>query len=62
MADAATSEPFNFELFDLSAGAFVTLSVTEAENKPGRGVVYSMFRLEHMPYCFLRQVVSVAYR
>jgi gliding motility-associated-like protein len=41
MADAATSEPFNFELFDLSAGAFVTLSVTEAENKPGRGVVYS---------------------
>jgi hypothetical protein len=27
--DAATSEPFNFELFDLGAGAIVTLSVTE---------------------------------
>src|SRR6478735_9341469 len=41
MADAATSEPFNFELYDLGAGALVTLSVTEAEDKPGRGVVYS---------------------
>lgn len=41
MTDAATSEPFNFELFDLGAGTIVTFLVTETENKPGRGVVYT---------------------
>jgi hypothetical protein len=41
LADASTSEPFNFELFDLGAGTIVTFLVTETENKPGRGVVYS---------------------
>jgi hypothetical protein len=41
ITDAATSEPFNFELFDLGGGSIVTLSVTETENKPNRSVVYS---------------------
>lgn len=41
LADASTSEPYNFELVDLSIPAIVTLSVTEVENKPGRSVVYS---------------------
>ena len=39
--DVATSEPFNFELFDLGAGTIITLSVTETEVKPTRSVVYS---------------------
>src|SRR5688572_14989900 len=39
--NAATSEPFNFELFDLAGGTIVTLSVTETEDKPNRSVVYS---------------------
>jgi CHU_C Type IX secretion signal domain/SprB repeat len=41
LADASTSEPFNFELVDLSIPAIVTLSVTENENKTGRSVIYS---------------------
>ncbi|MEQ8364265.1 MAG: gliding motility-associated C-terminal domain-containing protein [Cyclobacteriaceae bacterium] len=41
IADAATSIPFNFELFDLGSGSIVTLSVVEVEDKPNRSVVYS---------------------
>ncbi len=41
VADAATSIPFNFELFDLGSGSIVTLSVVEVEDKPNRSVVYS---------------------
>ncbi|HEY5692091.1 MAG TPA: hypothetical protein VIS49_11580, partial [Cyclobacteriaceae bacterium] len=41
LADASTSEPYNFELFDLGSGSFITLSVTEVEDKPSRSVVYS---------------------
>ena len=41
LADASTSEPYNFELIDLTIPAIVTLSVTETENKPNRSVVYS---------------------
>lgn len=41
LADGSTSEPYNFELIDLSIPAIVTLSVTETEDKSGRSVVYS---------------------
>jgi gliding motility-associated-like protein len=41
LADASTSEPYNFELYDLALGSFVTLTVTEVEDKVAKSVVYS---------------------
>jgi len=42
LADASVGPGvFNFDLYDLVAGAYVTLSVTETENTAGRSVVYT---------------------
>jgi hypothetical protein len=39
-ADASLGEPYNFELYDLNAGA-VVIGAPEVEDKPTRSVVYS---------------------
>lgn len=42
LADASVGPGvFNFDLYDLVAGAYVTLSVTEAENTASRSVIYT---------------------